>query len=168
VLLQKDGRVPSVPVELAAAVRIVEISGREAADLGALFRLFAERFEFPSYFGGNWAGFAELLTDLDWCPAQRYLVAVHDSSELLHDSPAERVTFLRVMTDVGAAWSTTVGRGPAWRGGEVPFKTVLLDSEQPDTANPSLREALRSASTPADWSQIQEFEIAGPRPLTGP
>ncbi|WP_083389754.1 barstar family protein [Trichormus sp. NMC-1] len=30
--------------------------------------------EIPTYFGANWDAFDECITDLTWCPAQRYVI----------------------------------------------------------------------------------------------
>ncbi|WP_375472657.1 barstar family protein [uncultured Nostoc sp.] len=30
--------------------------------------------QFPTYFGTNWDAFDECITDLTWCPAERYVI----------------------------------------------------------------------------------------------
>jgi Barstar (barnase inhibitor) len=41
----------------------------------------AEAMKFPDYFGFNWDALDECITDLGWCPANRY-VLIYDQPEV--------------------------------------------------------------------------------------
>jgi len=50
------------------------VDGASMIDRRTLFEAFAAGFDFPSWFGGTWDGFADCLRDLSWLP-QRPTVA---------------------------------------------------------------------------------------------
>ncbi|MHC5860160.1 barstar family protein [Nostoc sp.] len=41
----------------------------------------AEAMQFPTYFGANWDAFDECITDLTWCPAERYVI-LYDHADI--------------------------------------------------------------------------------------
>ncbi|NGY75562.1 hypothetical protein F6Y02_01625 [Bacillus megaterium] len=44
---------------------------------------WAAALQFPDYFGENWAAFDECLNDLDWLPADRYILFITDAHLIL-------------------------------------------------------------------------------------
>ncbi len=60
-------------------IQVFYLDGREILSKETFLRKTAEAMKFPAYFGGNWDAFDECITDLTWCPAERYL--------LLYDHP---------------------------------------------------------------------------------
>jgi len=55
-------------------IRVFYLDGREINSKKSFFVKAAEVMEFPDYFGHNWDAFDECITDLEWCPAQRYVL----------------------------------------------------------------------------------------------
>ena len=51
--------------------------------IASLFDEMAAAFQFPDYFGENWAALDECLADLSWLPAAGYVVLIRESSEVL-------------------------------------------------------------------------------------
>ncbi|QIS02446.1 hypothetical protein F5X71_09020 [Nocardia brasiliensis] len=63
---QTEGRVAD------EGYRVVHVRGQRMRTTTELFAEFAAAFQFPWYFGQNWAAFDECMTDLDdWLPPVR-------------------------------------------------------------------------------------------------
>lgn len=70
---------PTSPQEIARTVqgrgwRVIHLDGRLARDKASFLSTTAAALEFPSYFGGNWDAFEEMINDLSWAPAAGYVV----------------------------------------------------------------------------------------------
>ncbi len=61
---------------------------------------------FPSYFGGNWDAFLDMLTDLSWTPAPRYVVLLRNAEALLQLPTEHLGIFLRLCSAVVARWQS--------------------------------------------------------------
>ena len=59
---------------------IFYLDGREIWDKQSFLQKMAEVMQFPDYFGYNWDALEECITDLDWCPAARYIL-IYDYPE---------------------------------------------------------------------------------------
>ncbi|MEH0984682.1 barstar family protein [Micromonospora sp. CPCC 205556] len=93
------------------------------------FYEFSDALLFPGYFGWNWNAFSDCLLDLNWVPAEAYLVLVERAPLLMSDSPDERHVLFEVLARAVRAWADPLGR-PAGRG--APFKVLLLCDEDED------------------------------------
>ncbi|WP_367136264.1 MULTISPECIES: barstar family protein [Streptomyces] len=141
------GQVPSVPAALQeqwlhvvsrdATVREVDLlpasgmtfvarlDGAAMGDAGGVFEQFWERFRFPDYFGWNWNALLDCLRDLNWLPADRYLVVIENAAQLLLGSPEDRGAFFALLKQVSEHWHSPHHKP---RGVGIPF-TVLLVCE---------------------------------------
>src|SRR5690349_7388606 len=63
-------------------LRLLEVNGANARTVDELFDEFAEKLEFPDYFGRNWAAFDECIADLEWLPADGYLLIIRNAPKL--------------------------------------------------------------------------------------
>jgi hypothetical protein len=95
-----------------------------------LFDELAAAFQFPAYFGENWAALEECLTDLDWIGASAYLTIVWNAEDLLADAGQEDATiFLRLLARVAAEWSRPVSARESWDRPAVPFHVLFVVPE---------------------------------------
>jgi hypothetical protein len=71
------------------------------------------REKFPPYFGENWDALDECLADLEWLPADAYVLVVLNAAELLDkDRPEARRTFWEVLEGAAREWAQPVsGQG---------------------------------------------------------
>jgi RNAse (barnase) inhibitor barstar len=130
VLLAAAAGAHALGAELAGAVLLREVDGRECASKAALLRALATALDAPAHFGGNWDALADCLRDLGWLPpAGGYALVLAHAEHVLAAEPSERATLLSVLELAGEHWAaagqpfhTVLGRaagapaGPsAWR-----------------------------------------------------
>jgi len=99
------------------------IDGRRCRTKGALLSEFARVLQYPRDAGRNWDAFEELLADLEWLPAEGYLLIVSDAHELLAGSDDEYERFVEIAEDVAKEWS--IPRTGQWPRPAVPFHVCL-------------------------------------------
>ncbi|MFI7081280.1 barstar family protein [Micromonospora sp. NPDC049903] len=121
------------------AIAVTNVDGRSMADLDAVFTQFYDGLRFPTYFGWNWPAFSELLRDLSWLSANRFLIVVDNADLLLRDEPIERPAFFRILKEATRHWA-----GPGLAApGEPSRMLVLLVCEDSQVAE--LEDELRAA-----------------------
>ncbi|HEX5417708.1 MAG TPA: barstar family protein [Chloroflexota bacterium] len=113
------------------ALDAAERAKRELADAGALaifvdgsvirneehlFAEFAAAMEFPDYFGWNWDTFDQCVRDLNWLPAEGYVVFVYHAEQLWSYVP-------RVAGALAEAWLLAASH---WAIAEVSFHLVFV------------------------------------------
>lgn len=101
------------------------------ADADHAFYEFSDALLFPGYFGWNWAALAECLRDLNWLPADGYLIIVENAPCLLWSSAEDRHTLFQILLLAVEHWASPLGR-PAGKG--VPFKVLLLCDRDDEAA----------------------------------
>jgi hypothetical protein len=77
------------------AVRFVR--GHKMRRVDPLFDELAAAFQFPYYFGENWAALADCLGDLEWLNASRVVLIISRFSEVLVEEPIEMPAFTRAV-----------------------------------------------------------------------
>lgn len=58
----------------SAGWRVFVLDGNKVSDKATFLSEAAKAMGFPSYFGKNWDAFEDSLNDLDWAPAQGYVI----------------------------------------------------------------------------------------------
>jgi RNAse (barnase) inhibitor barstar len=107
----------------------VHIEGSACKTKDGLFSVFATALKFPSYFGNNWDAFEECINDLEWLPANGYLLIVFDAKHVLVNTEREYKIFVDIIHKAGSNWATgNNDRGP------VPFHLLLVIADKEDAA----------------------------------
>lgn len=86
VIARADDRMVHDQVKaLTPGLVIRRLDSRKMTDTAGLFSEFAEKLEFPAYFGHNWYALVDCLDDLhgSWHGNQPVVVVVDDSDELV-------------------------------------------------------------------------------------
>ena len=96
--------------------RLVGIDLAGCTDKTTLMRRFAGAFAFPSYFGHNWDALADCLGDLEWLPADGYVLTLEHLQDL-RDADAD---------DYAILVSVLEGACEDWRGRGLPFWAFLV------------------------------------------
>jgi RNAse (barnase) inhibitor barstar len=102
------------------------IQGKKCRTSSGLFSEFARALAFPEYFGHNWDALEECLADLEWLPANGYILLVTDTQAVLPEDEEEYDTLLEILDDAGEAWSN----GHTADGRCAPFHVVFIIAEQ--------------------------------------
>ena len=110
-----------------SALVVRAIRGRKARTLEALFDEFAAAFQFPYYFGENWAAFRDCITDLDWLPFRPgVVVVIYGAEQVLQDAhPAELGTLVTSLSSAAEEYGEAVADGEWGDRPPVPFHVVL-------------------------------------------
>lgn len=112
----------------------VDIAGIETSD--DLMKRMAGALDFPTYFGGNWDAFLDMVTDLSWTPAAGYVVLLRNAEALLRLSSEQLAVFVRVCTAAVKCWQSgedeagnAIPRTPFYflLEGQPPFCRLLSD-----------------------------------------
>ncbi len=137
-----------VAVHPGAAVRVVR--GRKSRSVAAFFDEVSAALQFPYYFGENWNAFDEMIVDLDWLPAEAYLLVLADADSLLADAEDEDFRILtETLSRARQAWLTPNQYVPRERP-PTPFHVVLQCSDADGLA----KVTTRLAKVPAAFSSI--------------
>lgn len=95
---------------------IFYLDGREIRDKQSFLQKMAEVMQFPDYFGYNWDALEECITDLDWCPAARYI--------LIYDYPE---AFSKVEPEEWKiAYDILRSAVEYWQGTDTPLEVLLI------------------------------------------
>jgi hypothetical protein len=112
------------------AVRVIR--GWKCSNYEALHNEVAAALQFPNYYGENWNAMDECITDLDWMPADWYLIHVSTIEDVLSGDEGSFSIFLRVLLDAGRVWANPETRGLADTEEAVkkPFNVIMSGTEE--------------------------------------
>ena len=82
----------------------VDIDLADCTDKATLMQRFAEAFGFPPHFGHNWDALADCLRDLEWLPAEGYVLTLENLGALKHAAPADCATLVSVLEGACEDW----------------------------------------------------------------
>jgi RNAse (barnase) inhibitor barstar len=90
-----------------AVCRVVR--GNKATTTSDLFDELSAALQFPIYFGENWDAVDECLTDLEWLPAEAYILVITESVHLLEKTTSDQLTlFISLLEGAAEEWSRPV------------------------------------------------------------
>jgi RNAse (barnase) inhibitor barstar len=118
-------------------VRLFRIDGRSTHDKKRFLAAAARAMDFPRWFGANWDAFADCVSDLEWAPADAYLVLLGDMQGFAARAPRDFHTALEVLEAAAQFWNE--------KG--VPFH-VLVAAETDPGGSPLSRSALPLVRAP--------------------
>lgn len=84
--------------------RRVDIDLAGCTGKSVLLQRFADAFAFPAHFGHNWDALADCLGDLDWLPAEGYVLTVENLQELRDADAADYATLVSVLEGACEEW----------------------------------------------------------------
>lgn len=91
----------------------IDLSG--AHDKPELMERLAAGLQIPAWFGGNWDGLSDVLTDLSWLPENAgVLICLSNSTELRDAEPNEFDTLLEVLNEAAFVWADAETPRPFW------------------------------------------------------
>lgn len=87
------------------SIALVEVDGTEIGSESDLFTAVSRAFRFPDYFGMNWDALEECLRDLEWIPAQGYVLLITDADQMWRRSPELAGRFLSIWLFAAEQWA---------------------------------------------------------------
>src|SRR6266404_5183947 len=89
----------------------LKIRGKKSRDMSSMFNEFSAVLQFPYYFGENWNALDECLNDLEWLPADNYVIFITDANHLLVDeTPDDFRAIVSALEQAGQEWSDVRGK----------------------------------------------------------
>jgi RNAse (barnase) inhibitor barstar len=88
--------------DVGAAVRVLR--GGKMRAVGGFYDEVGAALQFPYYFGENLAALDECLRDLEWLPADRYVVVVRDAADVLADADEAFDAWLDILRGAQDSW----------------------------------------------------------------
>ena len=70
----------------------------------SLFREVSASFQFPYYFGENWAAFDDCIQDLEWLSFSKIVMVVDDFSSVYKDDAEGKELLLRHLEKMAHYW----------------------------------------------------------------
>lgn len=80
----------------------VDLAG--CRDKPELMKRFADAFGFPAHFGHNWDALADGLSDLDWLPAEGYVLTLDNLQAMRTADAADYATLVSVLEGACEEW----------------------------------------------------------------
>lgn len=105
-----------IDLSQALALKVFEASIGDVKSDKELLTIIAHTLQFPDYFGNNWDALDECLGDMDWVPADGYVLVLHDAAKAWSQSPY-------VLGRLVMAW---LEAAEYWVGKATPFHLVFV------------------------------------------
>ena len=84
--------------------KVFYLDGKKINSKQTFLKQAAEAMEIPTYFGANWDAFDECITDLTWCPAQRYVILYHHADIFAQAEPTQYQIALDILNSAKEYW----------------------------------------------------------------
>lgn len=123
-----DVRAIDQRISMAAGSKTMTLrtaDGSKMTTVVGVLKELGEALAFPDYYGQNSAAFYECATDLEWLPADGYVLVIANSDCLLKDEPTEVSWLTDILSQVCEAWAEPVNAGEAWDRPARPFHVIL-------------------------------------------
>jgi RNAse (barnase) inhibitor barstar len=83
---------------------IFSVDGSKIKNKQDLLREFSEKLNFPSYFGFNWDGFNDCLTDLSWLESKGIVIIYKVSHDFMERNPEDWKIATRILLEAIEFW----------------------------------------------------------------
>lgn len=87
-------------------IQVFYLDGRDISTKETFLKKAAEAMKFPGYFGANWDAFDECITDLEWFPAQRYILVYDRHQVFAQADPEQWQILLGILSSAEEYWKT--------------------------------------------------------------
>lgn len=85
-------------------VRLFRVDGGRARTKQRFLEAAARGMDFPDWFGANWDAFADCATDLQWAPADAYVVLLENIQGFAGRAPRDFHLALRILGEAAQYW----------------------------------------------------------------
>lgn len=84
--------------------RCFYLDGRTINDKTSFLNACGKAMSFPAYYGGNWDALDECITDLEWCPAQGYVLLYDQVEHFAGGQPEQWSVALDILHEAANYW----------------------------------------------------------------
>ncbi|MHC5674683.1 barstar family protein [Nostoc sp.] len=84
--------------------KVFYLDGKKINSKETFLNKAAEAMQFPRYFGANWDAFDECITDLTWCPAERYVILYDHADIFAQAEPTQYQIALDIFNSAKEYW----------------------------------------------------------------
>lgn len=84
--------------------RFFYLDGKDVVDKDTFLKRTAEVMDFPDYFGNNWDAFNDCITDLEWYPANKYILLYDQFENFAQSAPSEWNVALDILRSAVEYW----------------------------------------------------------------
>ncbi|MEH1924887.1 barstar family protein [Nostoc sp.] len=84
--------------------KVFYLDGKKINSKETFLSKAAEAMQFPTYFGDNWDAFDEFITDLTWCPAERYVILYEHADIFAQAEPTQYQIALDILNSAKEYW----------------------------------------------------------------
>ena len=84
--------------------RCFYLNGSTINDKTSFLNACGEAMSFPAYYGHNWDALDECITDLEWCPAQGYVLLYDHVERFAGDEPEQWSIALDILREATNYW----------------------------------------------------------------
>ena len=102
------GRFVFVPLKVLSGDAFVAIIPASLRSKQKLFRVLADQFRLPPYFGRNWDALEECLRDLSWLPQKN--VYIHHRDLPLPPGSHDRQIYIKILRNAANHWQNSGSR----------------------------------------------------------
>lgn len=92
-------------VAVACGCRVCRIDLAGCEDKTGLLARIAAALDFPDWFGHNWDALADCLDDLEWLPADAYVILFENVTEAAPTLSVDLATALSIFADAADDWA---------------------------------------------------------------
>ncbi|GAB2180053.1 hypothetical protein DLREEDagrD3_02760 [Denitratisoma sp. agr-D3] len=102
--LPSQGSAPLAAAARDCDYRVFAVDLGAIRDKAGMLAAIAHAFDFPHWFGGNYDGLYDCLSDLGWQPARGYLLLLDHGDTLRSAAAGDFRTLLNLLDEVAADW----------------------------------------------------------------
>lgn len=125
-----DQYVAKVRYEAGKRLTVIVLRGSKMQSMDGFYDELAAALQFPLYFGRNWNALDECLVDLEWLPADAYLLVLADASSVLKTAgEGDAEAFWKLLARSSKEWSEGASLGGGLIRKPTPFHVVLQASD---------------------------------------
>ncbi|MEH2316387.1 barstar family protein [Nostoc sp.] len=87
-----------------SGTKVFYLDGKKINSKETFLSKAAEAMQFPTYFGANWDAFDECITDLTWCPAERYVILYDNADIFAQAEPTQYQIAVNILNSAKEYW----------------------------------------------------------------
>ena len=91
-----------IPTNTKVVVRIIQ--GKRCSTKKEVFQEWAAGLQFPYYFGNNWDAFNECINDLEWLPAEYYVIVIMNADRILSNAEEDFQVLVDILKQTADTW----------------------------------------------------------------